>query len=178
MNAAVTGGTLPEERNPFQFERGTIPQLIANNQAQSFLFYHSFTSIELAQASITAKQTVPVNYVGQPENASWSGSESQQGVFLFELEKEFKELSELWYGDTKKMSFIRQKAIHPAYQKIIGMGWNALPLILRELKTRGGDWLWAIEAIVRNENPAEGMTNFKEAVAAWLAWGRENLHIS
>ncbi|MGA2174327.1 MAG: hypothetical protein ABSH38_05010 [Verrucomicrobiota bacterium] len=91
----------------------------------------------------------------------------------FELEHEFRELAEQWYRETRMMSFIRQKAVHPAYQKIIGMGRGALPLILRELRDRGGDWLWALEAISRR-NPANGIANFKEAVAAWLAWGREN----
>ena len=93
-----------------------------------------------------------------------------------ELEQEFQELAKQWYRETRMLSFIRQKAVHPAYQKIIGMGSGALPFILRELRDRGGDWLWALEAIAR-KNPAGGTTNFKDAAAAWLAWGRQNLYI-
>lgn len=65
--------------------------------------------------------------------------------------------------------------MHPAYQKIIGMGRDALPFIFLELRNRGGDWLWALESIARPKvNPAQGTTNFHDAVAAWLKWGEEN----
>ena len=91
------------------------------------------------------------------------------------LEQEFSQLVKQWRGETGMASFIRQKAMHPAYQKIIGMGKDALPLIFRELRNRGGDWLWALEAIARPKvNPALGTTNFKDAVSAWLKWGEEN----
>jgi hypothetical protein len=91
------------------------------------------------------------------------------------LEQEFNQLAGQWRSETGMLSLIRQKAMHPAYQKIIGMGKDALPFILRELRNRGGDWLWALEAIARPKvNPALGTTNFKDAVAAWLKWGEEN----
>ena len=64
--------------------------------------------------------------------------------------------------------------MHPAYQKIIGMGKDALPFIFRELATSGGDWIWALEMIVRKENPASGKAKFKDAKEAWLNWGREH----
>jgi hypothetical protein len=91
-----------------------------------------------------------------------------------ELQREFNDLSSQWRRDTGLLSIATQKAIHPAYQKIIGMGQDALPFIFAELKTRGGDWIWALEMIVRNENPAAGATKFKDAVEAWLNWGREH----
>jgi hypothetical protein len=91
------------------------------------------------------------------------------------LEQEFNELARQWRRETGMMSFARQKATHPAYQKIIGMGKDALPFIFRELRNRGGDWLWALEAIARPKaNPAAGTTNYKDAAAAWLRWGEEN----
>jgi len=96
---------------------------------------------------------------------------------LSKIEREFNALAEQWYRETKMLSFVRQKAIHPAYQKIIGMGPVALPFILQELRDRGGDWIWALEMIVRNENPAIGVTHFKESVRAWLDWGKANGHI-
>jgi hypothetical protein len=90
-----------------------------------------------------------------------------------ELEKEFNALAAEWRRDTALLSIAQQKAMHPAYQKIIGMGREALPLIFKEIKVRGGDWLWALEMIVRNENPAAGVTKFKDAVDAWVNWGRK-----
>src|SRR5258708_16176955 len=88
-----------------------------------------------------------------------------------DLEEKFKELAGQWYRETGMLSFIKQKAMHPAYQRIIGMGSGALPLIFRELRERRGDWLWALAAIT-GEDPAKGITHFNEAVEAWLAWGR------
>jgi hypothetical protein len=90
------------------------------------------------------------------------------------LEHEFNQLAEQWRNETGMASFVRQKAMHPAYQKMIGMGKDALPFIFRELKERGGDWLWALEAIARPQiNPALGTTNFKDAVSAWVKWGEK-----
>jgi Holliday junction resolvase-like predicted endonuclease len=91
------------------------------------------------------------------------------------LEQEFNELARQWRRETGMLSLIRQKAMHPAYQKIIGMGRDALPLIFLEMRNRSGDWLWALEAIARPKvNPARDTANFKDAVAAWLKWGEEN----
>jgi hypothetical protein len=91
-----------------------------------------------------------------------------------ELGREFEALANQWRRETGLLSIAMQKAMHPAYQKIIGMGRDALPLIFAEMKTRGGDWIWALEMIVRNENPAAGKTKFKDAAEAWLNWGRKN----
>jgi hypothetical protein len=91
------------------------------------------------------------------------------------LEQEFSQLARRWRSEIGMFSLIRQKAMHPAYPKIIGMGKNDLPLILRELRTGGGDWLWSLESIARPKvNPALGTTNFKDTVAALLKWEEEN----
>ena len=92
------------------------------------------------------------------------------------LESEFNALAEQWYRDTRTMSFIRQKAVHPAYQKIIGMGKPALPFIFKELLNYKGDWIWALNAIA-GEDPATGITNFRKAVDAWMNWGKQRGHI-
>jgi hypothetical protein len=90
------------------------------------------------------------------------------------IENEFNSLAQKWREETAFLSLARQKAMHPAYQKIIGMGREALPLIFKELQIRGGDWIWALEMIVRKENPAAGKTNYKEAIEAWLSWGKQH----
>ncbi len=45
----------------------------------------------------------------------------------------FQELAETWRRETQDVSFMQQRAMHPAYHRIIGMGWVAVPLILGEL---------------------------------------------
>src|SRR5258706_6816784 len=91
-------------------------------------------------------------------------------------EHEFRSLADQWYRETGMLSMMQKKALHPAYQRIIGMGRDALPFIFPELKQRGGHWLWALTAIT-GEDPAESGHNFKEAVDAWLAWGKQHGYI-
>jgi hypothetical protein len=72
------------------------------------------------------------------------------------------------------MSSITEMSILPAYQKIIGMGEDAVPLILAELKSEGDDpdqWFWALIAITE-ENPVkpEDQGNFRKMAQAWFQW--------
>lgn len=66
--------------------------------------------------------------------------------------------------------------MHPAYQRIIGLGPRAVPLILRELQKTRGHWLWALNAIT-GEDPAPPAATYSEAVDAWLEWGKENRYL-
>jgi hypothetical protein len=94
-----------------------------------------------------------------------------------ELAERFSRLVDTWRRDTRRLSSVTQMALHPAYQKIIGMGWAAVPLILREMQERGGHWLWALHAIT-DEDPAPEGATFHEAVQAWLEWGRARNYLT
>jgi hypothetical protein len=89
------------------------------------------------------------------------------------LETEFNELAAQWRKETGMVSMLHKKAMHPAYQRIIGMGKEALPFIFRDLKEHGGHWLWALCAIT-GEDAAKPEHNLKQAVKAWLDWGEEH----
>jgi hypothetical protein len=86
---------------------------------------------------------------------------------------EFKALAEEWRRDTRHVSSITKKVMHPAYQRIMAMGEAALPLILQDLQATRSHWLWALHYITRKD-PADPAANFHQAVDAWLRWGREN----
>ena len=58
----------------------------------------------------------------------------------------FRTLVQQWRQDTAHLSNIGKKALHPAYQEIIGMGERAVPLLLAELKRVPDDWFWALHA--------------------------------
>ena len=63
--------------------------------------------------------------------------------------------------------------MHPAYQQIIGMGWEVLPLILRDLKESKADWFWALTAITGANPISEGIAgNITQMTEAWLQWAR------
>ena len=89
-----------------------------------------------------------------------------------ELASNFRRLADSWRRDTAFVSMLSKKVLHPAYQRIIGMGRPALPLILRELQATRSHWLWALNAIT-GEDPAKPGDTFDQAVDAWLTWGRK-----
>ena len=93
-----------------------------------------------------------------------------------ELEQKFAQLVERWRQETAVLSNVHRIILHPAYQRIIGLGPDAIPLILKELACRPGHWFWALYAIT-GEDPAPPGATFKQAVDAWLTWGRSKGYI-
>ena len=59
------------------------------------------------------------------------------------------------------------------YQRIIGMGLPAVPLILEELQRDPDQWFWALEAITE-EDPVqpEVIGKVRLMAQAWIEWGR------
>lgn len=89
------------------------------------------------------------------------------------MAEKFETLALNWKSETKLFSNVTKKAMHPAYQQIIGMGPAAVPCILRDLAEHGpNDWFWALTAIT-GENPIsqEIAGNMKAMTEAWLQWG-------
>jgi hypothetical protein len=91
-----------------------------------------------------------------------------------ELETTFYSLVEQWKSETRGISSTEQLSVHPAYQQIIGMGRDVIPLLLRELEKNSGRWFWALKSISREEPVTpEQRGKTKEMISAWLNWGRE-----
>ncbi len=89
-------------------------------------------------------------------------------------EQRFNKLAKTWKSETELVSKVTKRILHPAYQKIIGMGEPALPLILKDLAENGpDDWFWALTAI-SDENPItkEIAGDMAAMTEAWLKWGR------
>ena len=90
------------------------------------------------------------------------------------LEREFRRLAEQWKDETRFLSFSHQIALHSAYQRIIGMGDPALPLILQELQRDPHHWFWALRAITGEDPvPSDSQGEVAEMASAWVRWGRE-----
>jgi hypothetical protein len=90
-------------------------------------------------------------------------------------EQRFNRLTKTWKSETELFSKVTKRILHPAYQKIIGMGEGAIPLILQDLKENGpDDWFWALTAITE-QNPitSEIAGNMTAMTEAWLQWGRK-----
>lgn len=91
------------------------------------------------------------------------------------VELEFQIQLAEWKRDTKFCSSPEIAAAHPAYQRIIGMGPEAVPLILREMEREPGLWFDALTAITGEQPVRSANAGDIEAMCAdWLAWGRSN----
>ena len=91
-----------------------------------------------------------------------------------ELARTFGELTAAWKEKAKYLSVTAQMALIPEYQRIIGMGAAALPLILEELRREPDHWIWALRAITGEDPvPEESRGKMNEVAAAWIAWGQQ-----
>ena len=84
----------------------------------------------------------------------------------------FRALAQQWRNETQWLSSTTEIAMNPAYQAIIGMGAEALPMILEDLRQNSGHWYWALRAI-SNEDPVvpRDRGSIKKMKSAWLNWG-------
>jgi len=112
----------------------------------------------------------------RPAPANEAANRSQPVAHTKDTEGLFQELANQWRKETAHLSLAIKKVMHPAYQRIIGLGPDAVPLILRELQRRSGHWFWALKAIT-GEDPAQPEDTVSEATQAWLQWGKEHNYI-
>ena len=116
----------------------------------------------------------------KPEKSSTEtigeGYQSFESDFQVEsADQRFRDLARVWKFETRFISNSTRKAMHSAYQRIIGMGQGAVPLILRDFVENGpNDWFWALTAIT-DANPIsqEIAGNMAAMTEAWLQWGRK-----
>lgn len=92
-----------------------------------------------------------------------------------ELRPRFRNLASAWKEATRYCSSTTEVAMHPAYQQIIGMGRQAIPLILEELRAEPNQWFWALKAIT-GEDPVEepDRGHVRRMADAWLQWAEEH----
>jgi hypothetical protein len=74
-----------------------------------------------------------------------------------------------WLEKSEYMSTVHDMAMLPSYQRIIGLGPAAVPLIIERLRRDGDHWLWALVSIV-GEDKAAGATTVSEAARRWIEW--------
>jgi hypothetical protein len=126
------------------------------------------------------------------ESGSWRREEQEveAPIFLYEiesgtqeqsteeLEREFSRLSSTWREETRNISSMTRVLGHPAYQMIIDMGPNVIPLLLREVQERPDHWFYALN-IITGENPVkqEYAGNVKKMREAWVRWGKEHNYL-
>lgn len=96
-----------------------------------------------------------------------------------QVETRFRQLADTWRRQTAHLSSIEAKSANPAYQEIIAMGRDAIPLILRELARKPDHWFYALHAITGdNPVPPESAGRLREMASAWLQYGKAHGYLS
>jgi hypothetical protein len=91
------------------------------------------------------------------------------------IRNRFRRLAAEWSEQSKYLSNTAQMAMLPSYQRIIGMGLAAVPLLLEELSREPDHWFWALEAITEeNPVPREAAGNVPLMARAWVEWGKQH----
>jgi hypothetical protein len=92
-----------------------------------------------------------------------------------DVARTFLQLVDRWRAETRFSSSSREIVFHPAYQRIIGLGPEVVPLILQRLKQRPEHWFWALTALTGASDvvPPNERGDLAAMTARWLAWGRQ-----
>jgi len=85
----------------------------------------------------------------------------------------FRTLVHEWRQTRTETGSVLDMCTNGSYQRIIGMGQEAIPLILRELEQSTDEWFWALAAITgANPVPENHRGRRKLMVSDWLIWAR------
>lgn len=95
-----------------------------------------------------------------------------------EIQADFDRLAATLKSETAHLSSAAMITGHQAFPEIVGMGKEAIPLILRDLRQAPTLWFLALRSIAR-ESPIrpEDRGNVEKMTAAWLDWGQRRRYI-
>lgn len=79
-----------------------------------------------------------------------------------------------WEEDTQFASVLADRYAHPAYQRLIELGWASVPFLLSRLKSQPGFWFHALRAIT-GANPVQpaNVGRVRAMANDWVQWGRD-----
>jgi hypothetical protein len=86
--------------------------------------------------------------------------------------KEFKRLASEWEADTAVYSFVSQKVAHPHYRKIINLGKDVIPYLLRDMRDSPGYWSDALVELTSTDPVPDDAETLDAVASAWVKWGR------
>ncbi len=89
------------------------------------------------------------------------------------LASQFRDLAETWRLVTAFTSSLDEIVMNPAYQQIIGLGPEVIPLILHELRREPNQWFWALSALTGADPVnATDRGDLDRMTEAWIEWGK------
>jgi hypothetical protein len=90
------------------------------------------------------------------------------------LEDRFRQLAEEWHKAVAYHSSSTVRSNHPAYQEIINLGPEVVPLLLRDMEENHTHWFTALRRITgADPAPESAAGNIPQMVEAWLDWAKD-----
>jgi hypothetical protein len=87
----------------------------------------------------------------------------------------FQQLAAEWRKAVAPLSSVTKITEHPAYQEIISLGEDAVPLMLRELERQPDHWFAALHALTGADPvPREDRGRMDRMAVHWVRWGKEH----
>ena len=91
----------------------------------------------------------------------------------------FEPLCKQWKAERNASSSIIDICTVPSYQRIIGIGPDAIPCIMKQLVDEGTEpdhWFWALQALTgENPVPEDEAGNMLKMSARWLEWWKNRI---
>jgi hypothetical protein len=90
-------------------------------------------------------------------------------------EEQFRDTVAEWLRQVGPTSSLKQIISYPAYRRIVQMGPDAVPFLLRELEREPSLLFCALQEITgENPVPTAARGKLREIAKAWVEWGREH----
>lgn len=90
------------------------------------------------------------------------------------IESEFYRLAQQWKQERPRGADVSEMVMHPAYQRIIGMGPDVVPFLLEDLEREPEHWFWALYSITGAKPvPPKSEGKLEEMAKAWIEWGKK-----
>jgi hypothetical protein len=92
------------------------------------------------------------------------------------VRERFETLARQWQDETAVLSSTTKRIMHPAYQAIIGLGPDVVPILIEELRARPNYWFWALKAITGDDPvPPQDRGNLNKMAEAWINWAERGV---
>jgi hypothetical protein len=88
------------------------------------------------------------------------------------IEERFKKLAKEWRDETWFSSSTKDRIEHPAYQKIIKIGPEVIPFLLKDMQNNYTHWFHALH-VLTGEDPTDPNHpgNVMLMTEEWVKWG-------
>jgi len=123
------------------------------------------------QQQIDSSQTYSVSY-GRKPTATESPQPILKESIASNVHEFFKVYASQWSQETGGHSSMTIRKRHPAFKSIVGLGWDAVPHLLRALSDMPDFWFPALREITGADPvPDSDRGDYAAMRDAWMQWG-------